>query len=85
MRYLIEVTETYRVDSEKEAEDLIQAAKKSSRYDLSKYTCVYKERKQKGEVVDSWFKVTLTKKITDEKEPERTMFVHYSLEEEDDN
>lgn len=70
MKYLIEVTENYRVDSEKEAAALIEEAKQNQRqYTLSKYSSVQKERKQKGEVIDSWYRVSLTKKFTDEKEP----------------
>ena len=70
MKYLIEVTENYRVDSEKEAAALIEEAKQNQRqYSLSKYSSVQKERTTKGEVIDSWYKVFLTKKFTDEKEP----------------
>ena len=69
MKYLISTTETYRVDSEKEAKELIEQAKSNTMYSLSKYTCTYKERKQRGEVVDAYYKVVLTKVIDDEKEP----------------
>ena len=70
MKYLIEVTENYRVDSEKEAAALIEEAKQNQKqYSLSKYSSVQKERKSKGEVIDSWYRVSLTKKFTDEKEP----------------
>ena len=70
MKYLVEVTETYRVDTEREAAILIEDAKSSQKkYSLVKYSSVQKERKQKGEVIDSWFKVSLTKHVTDEKEP----------------
>ena len=70
MKYLIEVTENYRVDSEKEAAALIEEAKQNQRqYSLSKYNKKKKERKSKGEVIDSWYRVSLTKKFTDEKEP----------------
>lgn len=77
MKYLISVQETYRVDSETAAEDLIAEAKAAKEYELAKYTREYKEKKSKGEVVDSWMKVVLTKKFTDEKEPEMTVEVHY--------
>ena len=70
MKYLIEVTENYRVDSKKEAAALIEEAKQNQRqYSLSKYSSVQKERKSKGEVIDSWYRVSLTKKFTDENEP----------------
>ena len=78
MKYLIEVTENYRVDSEKEAAALIEEAKQNQRqYSLSKYSSVQKERKSKGEVIDSWYKVSLTKKFTDEKEPYASVIPTY--------
>ena len=79
MKYLIEVTENYRVETEAEADQLIEEAKASNV--LNKYSCVYKERKAKGEVIDSWYKVVLNKKFTDEKEPESITFISYSSEE----
>lgn len=75
MKHLIEVVETYRVDSEGEANQLIEEAKASGM--LNKYSCVYKERKAKGEVIDDWYRVTLNKKINDEKEPEVQMTLTY--------
>ena len=69
MKYLISTTETYRVDSEGEAQQLINEAKEESMYELKKYTSVRKTRKSKGEVIDEWFQVTLTKVFDDEKEP----------------
>lgn len=77
MKYLISTTETYRVDTETAVEDLIAEAKAAKNYELAKYTREYKEKKAKGEIVDAWYKVTLTKKFTDEKEPEMTVEVHY--------
>ena len=68
-KYLISVTETYRVDTEAEAAVLIDEAKKDNKYDLKKYTSQKKERKQKGDVVDEWHQVVLTKIFDDEKEP----------------
>lgn len=77
-KYLIQTTEMYRVDSESEAKNLIEDAKTSSIYELKKYTSEYKERKQKGEVVDAWWKVVLTKTFTDEKEPMGSAEVEYN-------
>lgn len=75
MKYLTDVTEVYRVDSEAEADQLLETAKASGV--LNKYSCVYKEKKQKGEIIDSWYKVTLNKKFTDEKEPDKQMTINY--------
>lgn len=77
MRYLISTTETYRVNSEADVETLIGEAKAAHEYELAKYTREYKEKKSKGEVIDAWFKVTLTKKFTDEKEPDRSVEISY--------
>ncbi len=77
MRYLISTTETYRVNTENDVEALISEAKTAHEYELAKYTREYKEKKLKGEVIDSWYKVTLTKKFTDEKEPDRSVEISY--------
>ena len=53
MKYLISTTEIYRADSEAEAVQLIEDAKKDNHFVLSKYSSQFKERKQKGEVIDS--------------------------------
>lgn len=79
MKYLIQVTETYRVDSEEQVMAMIDEAKKDNRFLLLKHTSQYKERKQKGEVIDAWYKVTLTKGFTDEKEPEATATINYEV------
>lgn len=76
MKYLIDTTEIYRVDSEAEADQLLETAKASGV--LNKYSCVYKERKQKGEIIDSWYRVTLNKKFTDEKDPATQITISYT-------
>ncbi len=80
MKYLVNTTEIYRVGTEEEAAQLIEDAKKESGYILQKYGSQYKERKQKGEVIDSYYKVTLTKYFTDEKEPVFQTKVTYEQE-----
>jgi hypothetical protein len=79
MKYLLKVTEEYRVDSESEASQLEEKSKKDSSYQVVKCTKQYKERKQKGETVDAWYKVTITKQFTDEKEPLEMYSPSYSL------
>jgi hypothetical protein len=76
MKYLIETTEVYRVDTEDECRAIVEDAKKSSL--VSKYSAVKKERKQKGEVIDEWYKLSITKKWTDEKEPDTTVTINYN-------
>lgn len=77
MKYLLETTESYRVDNEAAAQEIIEKAKSSSQYLLVRYTTTYKEKKVKGEVEDSWYKVTLVKKFTDEKEPDGSIEINY--------
>ena len=79
MKYLIQVTETYRVDSEEQVVEMIEEAKKDNRFLLLKHTSQYKERKAKGDVIDAWYKVTLTKGFTEEKEPEATATITYEV------
>lgn len=77
-KYLLNVTEVYRVDREQEAIQMIQDAKDSSEYTLIKQSYTYKERKQKGEVVDAWWRVSLTKHFDDEKEPCGSASISYN-------
>lgn len=78
MKYLISTTEIYRADSEAEAVQLIEEAKADNHFILAKYSSQFKERKQKGEVIDAWYQVSLKKVFTDEKEPEFSCKVTYS-------
>lgn len=79
MKYLVQTTEVYRVDTEDEAKELIESAKENNMYSLKKYNCEYKEKKSKGDVIDDWYKVSLTKCFTDEKEPVLVASVDYQL------
>ena len=79
-QYLISTVETYRVYTEEEAAALIEEAKKSHKYTLSKYSSIYKERKQKGDVIDAWHRVSLTKVFDDEKEPICSVSIEYDTE-----
>ena len=79
-KYLINTCEIYRVESENEAKQLIEAAKNDKTFILLKYTSEYKERKSKGEVIDSYYKVALTKVFNDIKEPNCTVDISYAVE-----
>ncbi len=84
-RYLIKTTEVYRCDSENEANMLIEKAKKDKTYTVTKSSSEIRTMKQKGEVVDEWRRVTITKTFTDEKEPYAQIYAYYTddLETED--
>lgn len=79
-KYLVSTTETYRVDTESEATKVIEEAKQDDSYVLGKYTSEHKERKSKGEVIDEYWKLTLTKLFNDIKEPDSIVNVNYEVE-----
>ena len=78
--YLTKVVETYRADTEAEAKALIENAKKNSHFVVSKYNNEVKTVKAKGEVIDEYRRVTITKEITSEKEPDVQMNLIYEGE-----
>ena len=79
MKFLISTTEIYRVDSEAEAEQLIQDAKTDDKFDLLKYTTEKKDIKLKGEIVDTYFKVSLNKAFNKLKEPLNEVDINYEV------
>lgn len=79
-KYLISTVETYRVDTEVEATKAIEDAKQDSAYTLGKYASEHKERKSKGEVIDEYWKVTLTKIFNDIKEADYDVKVKYEVD-----
>lgn len=85
-RYLIKVTEQYRCDSEHEAMKLIEEAKKSSQYTVTKSSNEIKTQKQKGQIIDEWRRVIITKEFCQEKEPDCELMPIYTdntMEEDD--
>ena len=79
-KYLVSAIETYRVDTEREATEAIEEAKNNGSYILGKYTNEHKERKSKGEVVEEYYKVVLTKVFNDIKEPISDVKVIYEVD-----
>jgi hypothetical protein len=68
-KYLISTTEVYRVDSESEAKNLIEEARKNGAGQITKSSSEYKAQRQKGEIVQDWYRVSITRSHDDEKEP----------------
>lgn len=68
-KYLLKVTEEYRADSENEADEILEEARADSAYEIKKSTKTKKEAKAKGEIVDEWYNVSITKIFDSEKEP----------------
>ena len=66
MRYLLNTTEVYRVDEEPDAKALVEAIKDDGQkhgYIVKAYSITAKEKKVKGEVVDSAYLVKVTKEF----------------------
>lgn len=79
--YLCQTTEVYHVNTEEQAKAAIEEAKTSNQFQLKKYLCEYKEVKQKGEVIDTYYKLTLVKDFNDIKEPLYNISVEYNSSE----
>jgi hypothetical protein len=80
MKYLVKTTETYRVDSDAEVLEMVKEAKESLQWTLEGHTSKKKQVKQKGEIVDEYFMLTLTKSFNDEKEPMSDITIIYGEE-----
>jgi hypothetical protein len=62
----IKKVDSYRVDSEEEAKTLLEDLRKnSSGYELTKHEVKMKTKKVKGEIVDSWYVLTVTFELLD--------------------
>ena len=75
--YLIKVTEQYRCDTEEESRNLIEKAKQNDQYTVIKSSNEIKTVKQKGEVIDEYRRVLITKEFTSEKEPDAQLKPEY--------
>lgn len=78
-KYLVSTVETYRVDTEAEAQEFIEQLKRD-KGEVLKHSIEYKEQKAKGEVIQDWYRLTVKRRYNDEKEP--TSF--FTLDEEDE-
>lgn len=76
-KFLVSTAETYRVDTDDEARTLIEDAKKSSMFELGKYSSQFVPEKKKCE---AYYKVVLTKKFNDIKEPSQHIKVDYDVD-----
>lgn len=79
-KYLVSTVETYRVDTEAEATKAIEEAKNDNAYVLGKYTSEHKTRKAKGEIIDEYWKLSLTKLFNDIKEADTPVTVSYEID-----
>ena len=61
MKVKVKVVETFHVDSETEVESLVNESKADHSFVLTGYKRKLKEIKKKGEVIDSYYIVELSK------------------------
>jgi hypothetical protein len=78
-KYLVSTSETYRVDTEEEVAAILEESKKDPKYILARYNCQQKEAKSKGEIIDSWYRLTLVKNFNEEKEPGAQIEINYEV------
>jgi hypothetical protein len=79
MKHLIYTTEVYRVDSMDAVENLRAEVEDDSRYTVSSFSYKAKCKKEKGEIVDEWYQVTVKKVFNDEKDPMSSIDVYYEV------
>ena len=79
MKYLINTTEVYRVDTIEAVEALNEEVKSDGRYEVASFTYKAKNKKLKGEIIDEWYQVTVKKVFNDEKDPITSVAVRYEV------
>lgn len=77
MQYLVKTTETYRFETDEQAQAFLEEEKKNPRFTVKKSSCEKKEVKVKGEIVDEYIKCTVEKVFNDEKYPEQEIVITY--------
>ena len=82
MRYLIDNVVTYRVPTMTEVEQLQEQFKKDSHGTLISFNYKLKTIKQKGEIVDEYYLVSIKQNFNNEKEPEHSYFDLFTEDEE---
>lgn len=70
MKYLIENTAVYRLDSLPEVEAFHQELKEDKTGELTSFSYKTKEVKEKGEIVDTYYLVTAKQIFNNAKEPD---------------
>ena len=79
MKHLIYTTEVYRVDKMEAVDELREEVEADGRYAVSSFTYKAKNKKEKGEIVDEWYQVSVKKIFNDEKDPESSIDVYYEV------
>ena len=80
MKYLISTTDTYRVSTVAEVEQLHEELKNDPSFTLASFSYKTKYIKEKKEIVDEYQLVTAKKIFTDEKEPSCQVTIIYEVD-----
>lgn len=80
MKYLINETDTYVVDTVAEVEQLHEELKNNSYFTLASFSYKTKQIKAKGEVLGEYQVVTVKKLFNEEKNPDTEVNIMYEVE-----
>ncbi len=80
MKYLISTTDTYRVATVADVEALHDELLNDSHFTLAAFSYKTKYIKQKGEVIDEYQLVTAKKLFNEEKDPNTSIGISYTME-----
>lgn len=80
MKYLISTVDTYRVATVADVEALHDELLNDSHFTLAAFSYKTKYIKQKGEVIDEYQLVTAKKLFNEEKDPNTSIGINYTME-----
>ena len=80
MKFLICSTDTYRVNTVEEVEQLHEDLKQNPAFTLASFSYKTKYIKEKGEIVEEYQLVQAKKIFADEKEPESDVSIVYEVD-----
>lgn len=78
--YLVKSVETYRLPTEEAVDKFLNELKENPIFEIIKYTSTKRDVKEKGEIVESFYRVEVTKKFNDEKFPGSEIDIIYEKE-----
>lgn len=78
MRYLTKVVETYRIPTVEQAQSFHEELKNDSRFTVSSFSTKTKAIKEKGEIVEEYQLVTVSKLFNIEREPDGVVEIEYN-------
>jgi len=79
-KYLTSTMEIYRIDTEEEVNKTLEDFKQEGIYEVKKTSYEKKEIKEKGEVVDEFYLLTVKKVFNDPKYPNTSINIIYEGE-----